>query len=160
MNNNIRDVFGYEGIYTVDDNGNVFSSKTKKIHSVFTTSKGYQQISLRKNGELKTLKLHRLILLSFQYRDDYKLLEVNHIDGNPSNNKLNNLEWCTRSYNIKHAIKIGLIKNKGEKNHNHKLVEGDINYIRTSILNNKQLGKMFNVSNSNISLIRLYKTWK
>ena len=40
----------------------------------------------------------------------YNLLEVNHIDGNKQNNNVNNLEWCSHSYNMKEAYKLGLVK--------------------------------------------------
>lgn len=50
--------------------------------------------------------IHRFILESYKPRSDMHSLDVNHIDGNKQNNELENLEWCTRSENIKHAIKM------------------------------------------------------
>ena len=81
------------------------------------------------NKKYNTRKIHRLICIAFH--GDNKRLEVNHIDGNKSNNKPCNLEWCTRSENVKHAFKIGLAKPlRGELNGCAKLTNEIVLEIR------------------------------
>lgn len=70
---------------------------------------GYKFVSLGcgKRGNRKNVMIHRLVAQAFIHNsNNYK--EINHIDGNKANNNVNNLEWCTRSENMKHAYKIGL----------------------------------------------------
>lgn len=69
---------------------------------------GYEVVSLRLNGKTKDFLVHRLIGKTFLENFSEKL-DINHIDGNKRNNCLSNLEVCTRSYNILHARKIGLV---------------------------------------------------
>jgi len=70
---------------------------------------GYYIVDLHKNGKRKTCHLHRLLALAFIPNPEGKP-QVNHIDGNPLNNALENLEWVTPSQNVLHAYKTGLVK--------------------------------------------------
>ena len=65
---------------------------------------GYQIISLSKNKKRKTYRVHRLIAKTFIENPQNKK-EVNHIDGNKSNNCISNLEWCTRKENLQQSYK-------------------------------------------------------
>ncbi len=65
---------------------------------------GYMQIGLCKNGKTRTFQVHTLIAMTFIPNPDNKP-EVNHKDTNKKNNRASNLEWNTRSENIKHAFK-------------------------------------------------------
>ena len=70
---------------------------------------GYKHVSLVNNKARKTTKIHRLVALYFiNNPNNYNV--VNHIDGNKHNNNVENLEWCTHSYNNKHALHSGLRK--------------------------------------------------
>ncbi len=60
---------------------------------------GYREISIKRKQYL----VHRLICLGFYPNDNSRSLQVNHKDGNKSNNNISNLEWCTASQNSKHA---------------------------------------------------------
>jgi hypothetical protein len=107
-----RDIIGYEGLYQVSNIGNVKGIiKTLKPNK---TSKGYLHISLYKNRISKTFKLHRIVAQNFISNPENKL-EVNHMDGNKLNNKIDNLEWNTRFENNKHAIdnKLIIVPQKG-----------------------------------------------
>lgn len=61
--------------------------------------RGYAYVSTRIDGVCHTYRLHRLVAKAFLPNPD-NLPEVNHIDGNPLNNDVSNLEWCTRGYNL------------------------------------------------------------
>lgn len=67
---------------------------------------GYEIVHLSKDGVNKHRSIHRLVALAFLDNPD-NLPEVNHIDGNKENNCVDNLEWVTRSQNMKHAYSIG-----------------------------------------------------
>lgn len=97
-----RAVPGYEGIYEVSHRGNlrtVFGSPLK-IH----TSNGYRRTILCAGGVMyKSWAIHRLVALAFIPNPENKP-QTNHIDFNRGNNHVNNLEWCTHSENMRHAL--------------------------------------------------------
>lgn len=113
-----RDVVGYEGYYVVSNKGIVKGLDRKLNNNRFYKGKilkqredknGYLVINLNKGGDAKTLKVHRLVAISFLGIIDGKN-EVNHIDGDKKNNIVSNLEWVNSSENQIHAFKIGLQK--------------------------------------------------
>ena len=115
-----KDIDSFEGIYQVDENGNVRSlikwnghkyvkrSKPLVLINSFTTT-GYYKVKLCKNGSQKDYKVHRLVAYAFIPRVEGKN-NINHKDGNPLNNNVENLEWCTQKENVQHAYDIGLHK--------------------------------------------------
>ena len=94
---------GYEGLYEVSNFGNVKSLCAGRWH--YTTMRkpvpdveGYLTVNLKKDGKYKNFKIHRLVAGAFlDNPNNYP--EVNHKDENKANNKVINLEWCTRKYN-------------------------------------------------------------
>lgn len=94
----MKDVVGYGGLYTIEDNGTIRNSKGKIIKSRIS-DRGYHRVNLCKDGKIKTHRLHRLVAIAYIYTDDFSL-EVDHIDGNKDNNHANNLRWCTGKENI------------------------------------------------------------
>ena len=104
-----RDIEGYEGLYQISCLGRIKSLKCGKerILKLGSNPLGYSIVGLYKNGQQKFFTVHRIVAKTFISKSNDKS-EVNHIDGNKKNNKVNNLEWTTRSENIKHAIKNGL----------------------------------------------------
>lgn len=109
-----KQVAGYEGIYEVDQFGRVYSlDRTKTVvdngriyekpiagrqmkQSIHT--KGYKTVSLTKNGSTKTMFVHRIVAEAFLPNPN-NLPMVNHKDEDKTNNFIDNLEWCTASYN-------------------------------------------------------------
>ena len=120
-----KDIVGYEGLYQVSNYGRVKSldkidskgyHRREKILRTPSSKDGYCQTGLTKEGIRKMYKVHRLVADAFISNPKNKP-QVNHIDGNKTNNHITNLEWVTRAENMKHAYKIGLTK--GNKGHKH-----------------------------------------
>ena len=125
----------------------------------------YQIINLSKlDGSKRTFRVHRLVMMAFNPVENMNELEVNHIDGNKKNNKLENLEWCTASENQIHAFKTGLNKpRKGEESNFSKLTEDDVKKVfelREKGLLQKEIAEIVGCTKSNISCILRKKSWK
>lgn len=97
--------------YTITDTGIVTNTKTGHVKSQWLGRNGYLHVDVQQNGVKKKLSVHRLLAMNFIPNPENKE-QVNHIDGNKQNNKLENLEWNTRSENTIHAYKNELIKPK------------------------------------------------
>lgn len=106
------DIPGYEGLYRIDKNGNIYSVRKNKVMSPGTYPNGYRFVCLSKDGIHKTRMIHRLVAETFLLNHDPNKTVVNHLDGNKKNNKVSNLEWCTSSENCAHAISIGLVEHQ------------------------------------------------
>ena len=103
-----KDIIGFEGLYQISNLGRVKSLYKNIIRKPQKAPSGYFFLTLHKNGKIYNLNVHRTVAIHFiGYREG---LEVNHIDGNKGNNRVDNLEWVTRSENQIHAIKMGLRK--------------------------------------------------
>lgn len=107
-----KDIPNYEGIYQISNYGNVRRLNKwdlnrrefyENIHNIKLQSdtKGYLHVDLSKNQNVKRRDVHRLVAEAFIPNPENKP-EINHIDGNKKNNRVDNLEWCTRSENLLH----------------------------------------------------------
>lgn len=100
MDNEIwKDIDWYDGLYQISNIGRVRNSW--KIMSHWDNWKWYSNISLTLNWVHKTFKIHHIVARSFLPISDKK--EINHKNWIKSDNRVENLEWCTRWENIKHA---------------------------------------------------------
>lgn len=106
--------------YYILKNGDIVNNKNNKTLKQSITNSGYNIIRLCNNGSFKTLYVHRLVAETYLQNIDNKT-DVNHINGIKTDNRLENLEWLTRSENIKHAFKIGLIKRSKQSMVNFRL---------------------------------------
>ena len=119
MNEIWKDIKGYEGKYQVSNLGRVKSlqrwsgtkyyDREKILSSCINKHNGYAYVYLMKNNKAKNVRVHRLVAEAF-IDNPNNFPEVNHIDCNRANNNVNNLEWCTRSYNIKYSFEKGNAK--------------------------------------------------
>lgn len=109
----IKEIKGYEGLYTVSDNGAVYSLRSNK-ELVQSDCKGYNVVALSRDGKPKTFRVHRLVAEAFIPNPD-NLPEVDHIDENTRNNAVSNLEWCSSSYNLHYGSRIKRSADKHKK---------------------------------------------
>ena len=113
-----KPIINYEGIYEISNYGDIRSidrfvnSKTKRLckGTMIKQNKdedGYNSVHLYKNGKRKVFFVHRLVISSFIGINENKT-QVNHKNGNKSDNNINNLEWMTPLENTRHAWQTGL----------------------------------------------------
>lgn len=93
---------GYDGLYEVSNLGNVKSLRSGRLMKRSLSSIGYEMTTLTKDGKQKTYLIHRLVALAFIPNPE-NLEEINHKDEVKTNNRVENLEWCTRKYNLNYG---------------------------------------------------------
>ena len=147
--------------YEASEEGHIRNKKTKHVLREFKGRDGY----LRTQFDGKSQTIHRVIARAFVNPEPGKDF-VNHIDGNKTNNKSSNLEWCDRSENMKHAYDHGLKNSKGVNNGRCKLSYETVEYIRNnyipgdSVYGTKALSKKFNVAPQTISAVITGQNWR
>jgi hypothetical protein len=104
----VRDINGYEGLYSIDIFGNVINLKNNREVKQQKNKFGYMSVSLYKDKEQKQYRVHRLIAETFIPNPQNKE-QVNHIDGIKTHNVVWNLEWTTSKENNIHASDTGLV---------------------------------------------------
>ena len=94
-------------VYSASNLGRIRNDRTGRIMHVYMNPRGYLSLSLRRDNTQVMASVHRLVAEAF-LGGPHPDFDVNHIDGDKTNNVLENLEWCTRGENIRHAISTGL----------------------------------------------------
>lgn len=109
MSSYYKDVKGYEGLYLVGRGGEIVSlprhgtryNEPVELKGSYDNH-GYKQVTLCKDGNGLSVKVHRIVATAFIH-NPLRLREVNHKDENKDNNSADNLEWCTREYNVRYG---------------------------------------------------------
>ena len=146
--------------FTMDDyeimkDGRIFNKRFGRFVKPQLNNKGYGRVTLCG----KQFFVHRLVAEKY-IPNPNNLPQVNHKDGDKTNNSVENLEWVSNQENRNHAVTNGL-QIQGEKCSWSKLTQEDVDYIRNhSYIKQLELAKMFNVSRSAIADIIHYRTWK
>jgi hypothetical protein len=141
------------------------NSKKEAIMKPALDGSGYYRTVLkRQDGKLCTIKVHRIILMTFKPIENSNYLECNHINGIKNDNNINNLEWVTRHENLKHSMDNNLqYVLKGEEIGNSKLKEFQVKEIRSKFVprlySRIKLAKEYNVSEATIKDILYKRSW-
>lgn len=150
--------------YLVTSDGKVFANRHNrwKEQKYRKHTNGYLRATINNKDEY----VHRLVAKCFVPNPN-GYSEVNHLDGNKENNNANNLEWCTRSQNNKHAFRIGL-RSYDELNEmaqmpklkHRRFTPEQVREIRKSPLSDTELAKKYGVARAVIYQIRKRKSYK
>ena len=161
-----RWVIGYEGLYMVSNKGGVMSvpSTQQKGRTTYKKSglrirdqnngHGYRVVNLCKDGSHHQLLVHRVVAMAF-IPNPGNLPEVNHKDGNKSNNSVENLEWVTRKENIRHAVDV-----LEAFRFNERFTEDEVLAIRSDDRTESEIADEYGVGQPTINAIRTGKTYK
>lgn len=161
-----KPVVRYEGLYEASTFGRVRSIGRRqgalvgRILKGSVFDKGRVRLEFRKDGRRVSISKASVIALTFIGPRPSPAYEVNHKNGDPSNDTPDNLEWATRSENILHAFQIGL-NHSGESHPHAKLTDADVIEIR-HLLKTKSLSfiaKQFNIGTDHVSRIKTGKKW-
>ena len=141
--------------YEITTDGKIFNKRFGRYLKPQLNNKGYSRVCLCG----KFYFVHRLVAEKY-IPNPNNLPQVNHKDGDKTNNSVDNLEWISNQDNRKHAIENGL-HFQGEKCSWSKLTQEDVNYIRNHTdMKQIELAKMFNVNRSTIGDVIHNRTWK
>lgn len=178
---NIKDIPGYEGIYGITIDGQVWSHKRnwRRGRGVWLKQydkKGYLTVKLCKyDRDLcrfveRYKRVNRLVAMAWiPTNKPFNKQQVNHKDGVKHNNHADNLEWNTARENTHHAINTGLRRSSGANNGNAKLTAEQVEEIRRRYIprsrgfsygNRKLLAKQFNINPATVNAIAAGRTHK
>lgn len=167
-----KDIPDYEGNYQASNFGNIkalfregyqkgrwglaYVKFPERILKQEIKKSGYHYVRLTKNGIGKGHLVHRLVLAAFNGKSK---LQCNHIDGNKSNNNIENLEYCTSAHNLHHCINV-LGKKRGEGTKASKLTNNQVLSIRADDRPIKEIAKEYGMTYQGIWYIKKNQNWK
>jgi len=181
----MKDIPGYEGRYAVTKDGRVWSYEKRspvgknggfrvdgnrwlKLHqSKSKSGKVYHRVVLIDGSKKKRKQwlVHRLVAICFIPNPD-NLPFINHISGETTNNRIENLEWCTAKENAVHAYKNGWIKlpiQSGKNNSQAKMTEEDVQNIRLLAktgLGDTAIARELKLPRTSVEGVTRNRTWR
>ncbi len=148
--------------YLVSNDGHVYNGETGKELSPDITYAGYLRVLIYYKGYRKAKSIHRLVATAFIPNPD-NLPEVNHKDGNKTNNDVSNLEWCTGLYNVRHSYEHHL-NHSGEDHRFATLSNNAVLKVIRCLNDNKlclrEIAKLVGTSRKVIAHIKSKDCWK
>lgn len=156
-----KDIEGYEGLYQVSNMGRVKSflqRSSGKIRLLKLHNRGYNSVSLKKAGKPKWFFVHRLVATAFIPNPEHKR-EVNHINGNKTDNRVCNLEWVSSSENKRKGFDTGLLSNRNRRKLTYEQAE-EIRKKYARGVTKYMLTKEYGLCNRSITDIINHKTYK
>jgi len=167
-----KDIKGYVGYYQVSNLGRILSLQRKYstikfcVESILKLRKdkyGYLRCNLCRKSKRTYKCTHRLVAEAFIPNSDNKL-QVNHKNGIKTDNRVENLEWCTAKENVYHRDNVLGKHNRGENHNLAKLTVADVTNIKLLLMigvsKQTEIAPLFNISVSHISSINRNKTWR
>lgn len=173
-------VVGYEGLYEVSREGRIRSLERDvpvaakpgrpasfkvrgRIKKFDSTAAGHQRVELSKGGVNKKLFVHRIVAEAFLGPSE-GLPVVNHLDCNPKNNRVGNLEWTTYSGNSQHASDAGILRAMSNPNLRQKLSPSDVEEMRRRYWEEsarvQDLKDKFGVSDTTVYQVVNFVNWR
>lgn len=155
-------LFGRKTKYIVSTDGEVFNTETGKALQPEITTRGYQRVLIYYKGKRKHYAVHRLVAEAFLPNPHF-LPEVNHKNGDKTDNTVYNLEWCTPEYNVRHSYETGL-NYSGEDKGNASMSNNTAKRIANCFFENKltptEIANLTNVSKRAVKHILLDHQWE
>lgn len=148
-----KDIPNFEGLYKVSNTGKIFSNISNK-HLKPSKNRGYERVSLCKNGKIKDVFIHQAVLWAFVGVQP-KGIEVRHLNSDPSDNRLENLCYGTKSENMQDAVAIGTLVFSRSN-----LSVDDVNNIAKSNGTIKEIAQKFNCHRGTVQAIKTGKSFK
>ena len=152
---------GIHNYYMVSDQGLVYNRREERLMSISPNSHGYSCVHLSGEFGAITYPIHRLVGMAFVQNpnpEEYKF--INHINGNKTDPRAENLEWVTPKMNTMHAIKTGLMNPSSCSS----LTKEQRDQIRDLIFNERlscrKISEITGISKSIVSHIRYKETWQ
>ena len=159
-----KDVINSMGRYQVSDAGRV-RGPSGRILKPAPNNKGYPSVYIyyipKAKARGKTRTIHRLVAEAF-IDNPSDMPQVNHINGDKTDNRVSNLEWCSAKHNINHAVGLGLLDAVGQSNGRAKLTDRDVREIRSRLRLGHSCARIcesYPVSRYIISQIKNNKLW-
>ena len=154
--------------YNISTEGRIYDTQDHDFVKTFVDKKGYIHVNLRfhyNRNKVKTYRLHRIMASVFLPNPENKP-QVNHIDGDKSNNAIWNLEWVTSKENVKHAFETGLHPIYScDKSSHHIYTNEEIENVCKFMYEYpnvylKDIEKMFGIKYSTLQNLKLHRSWK
>lgn len=158
-----KDVVGYEGLYQVSSDGQVYGCKRKKFLAQIEGQAGHLWVGLWKNNRYKARYVHQLVLEAFVGPRPPRCEACHYPDRNPANNNVTNLSWGTKKRNAKHRTLHGKTV-RGERFWSAKLDKKKVRKARrlyeTGRFTIRGLAGRFGIASSSMRSILNRQTWK